>query len=465
MTAATRQTRRFRPIHLVLSLLLALGGVIGVSAPASAATETIQGSVSAPGLVLSDVRVYLSQRLTGAGANPHGRLFTDFTAQNTTVDLFTGEFSFPGLANGDYMLLITAGDNWVQQIHDYTVDGVTDMGFDPYVLEPGVPVSGTVRDAVTGAGIPGVEVVAIGAIDDYEQWIGWDIDAGDRPITPSNGAYKIIVPLGDYYELYAQNVNDPDYIAQSWNHLLAGGCGCSSYDPVTISPTGTASPAGPYDFDLIDIDDALFFPITALQWDGATPYEDVDVILEKNVSGTWKLRMHGLTDSSGFVLLFGAGDGDYRLRYTLNGVAQAVTLAEDCSCGGITYPLEDGGRRTLLSGLTVAVSFYPVDLTFAKPAVPSSGGGTSTPPRKPRTSTSTFVLPTPTATPTPTPTPTSTSTPSPTPSETSEPGPTPTPTVDPAPTQSAFDLWWLWLLLLLIVAAIIFFIVRAIARR
>ena len=444
----------------MLSLLLALGASLGVAAPASATTNDIQGVVSGPGLDLNDVTVYVSQELSTA----HGRIFTMFGAQQSGVNTTTGAFSFP-VGNGDYMVLVTAGDHWVQWIDGVTVDGVTDLGSVNIVLEPGVPVTGTVRDAATGAGLPGVEVIAFGAgFIDYEEWLNWDIDANDAPVTPSSGDYKIIVPLDDYYELYAENVNDPDYFPQSWNHQVPGGCGCSSYDPVTISPAGAASPAGPYDFDLIDIDDAVFVPIQAFEPDGTTLYEDVDVILEKNVLGTWKLVTHGLTDSSGFVILFGGGDGDYRLRYTVNGTAQRVSLADDngCGCGTpVPYPLSDSGRVTLLSG-GIAGNAFVVNLYFAQPTVPSSGGGSATPPRKPRTSTFTFTLPTPSATPTPTPTPTSTPTPSSSPS--SSPSATPSATPDPTPAGDAGFPWWI-ILIIVIAAGIVILIIVLVVRR
>ncbi|MEO8263602.1 MAG: hypothetical protein ABI566_13630, partial [Pseudolysinimonas sp.] len=358
-----------------------------------------------------------------------------------------------------YYLLVTAGDHWVHDFRSLNVDGATDLGSFAIILQPGVPVTGTVRDAVTPATtLPGVSVAALGTTGDFLQWLSWDIDAGDAPITGSDGLFSIVVPLGETFELTSVDLTG-SHLPQSWNHQLSF-CGCG-YDPITISPGGVASPVGPYAFDLIDVGDALDVSVYAMQWDGSD-YENVDVVLEKLVSGVWAFVAHGVTDSSGLVDLIAGGDGDYRLRYNVGGAAAVVTLALDtCGCGPpAAYALADSGRQTLLPGLFATDLIY-VDLTFAKPAAPVSGGSSTPPARRALTFTGAAVAPT--ATPTPTPAPTST--PAPSPSQTSEPAPSPTPTVDPAPTQNAFDLWWLWFLLLLIVALIIFFIVRGIVRR
>lgn len=205
----------------------------------------------------------------------------------------------------------------------------------------------------------------------------------------------------------------------------------------------------------------MFFPTTAFQPDGVTPFENVDVLLEKNVSGTWKLVMHGLTDSSGLAVLLAGGDGDYRLRYTVAGVARSVSSAVD-PCGCATYTLADSGRQVLISGASTSVGGYVIDLTFVNPPAPSGGGGTSTPPRKPRSSTSTFVLPTPSATPTPTPTPTSSPTPSSSPS--SSPSATPSATPDPTPAGDAGFPWWI-ILIIVIAAGIVILIIVLVVRR
>jgi hypothetical protein len=457
VNSTPHRTVRFRPIHFVLSMLLAFGGMIAFTAPAHAATDVVQGTVSGPA-DLTTVTVFLSQELNAA----NGRVFTMFGARSTGVDPVTGHFEFTGVGNGDYYLLVTAGDHWVQDFRDLTVDGATDLGSFAITLEPGVAITGTIRDSVTPATtLPGVSVAALGSTGDYLQWLSWDIDAGDAPITGSDGVFKIIVPRGETFELTVLDLNG-SHLPQSWNHQLNFGCGCSlGYDPITISSGGIASPVGPYNFDLIDINDALDVSVYAMKWDGSD-YENVDVVLEKLVSGVWTLVAHGETDSSGFIDLLAGGDGDYRLRYKVAGLAAAVTLAVEPSCGcggGGAYTLADGGRQTLLPGL-LAQDLYEVDLTFAKPSTPSSGGGgASTPPKRP-TSTIGFpaTLPTPSATPTPTPT----SSPSPSSTPTDEPTASPTP--DPEPTGDTGFPWWI-ILIVLLVLGIIITIVVIIRRR
>ncbi|MEO5920288.1 MAG: hypothetical protein ABIQ01_04015, partial [Pseudolysinimonas sp.] len=60
MTATARRTTRLRPIHFVLSLVLALAGVVAIGGPAHAAVDDIVGTVTTPANT-AGIAVYLSQ--------------------------------------------------------------------------------------------------------------------------------------------------------------------------------------------------------------------------------------------------------------------------------------------------------------------------------------------------------------------------------------------------------------------
>ena len=92
MTSTPRRTPRLRPIHFVLSVLLALAGVVAIGAPAHAVADKIEGTVTTPAAT-AGINVYLSQELnTGTGP-----AFTG-TPTPTTTD-GTGYFSFTGIAD------------------------------------------------------------------------------------------------------------------------------------------------------------------------------------------------------------------------------------------------------------------------------------------------------------------------------------------------------------------------------
>lgn len=447
---------------VLVVLLVAVAGALVAATPARAAVDVVAGTVSGPA-DLTTVDVYLSQELNSA----HGRIFTMFTARSTSASA-TGEFSFSGVPNGEYALLIVAGDDWVPEFAIVDVDGTTDQTRSPVALRPGVPIAGTVRDVLNPATtLPGVVVSAVdqNTSEPYFDWLTWDDDAG--PATGSDGTYRIIVPRGTTVDLVATD-STLQYVEQTWNRR--NGCGCS-FDPITVSAGGVVSPAGPYDFDLIEYDEMLDVSVYAMAWNG-TDYGNVDVLLEKDVAGTWTLIDHGETDVDGLVDLVGAGDGDYRLRYLVSGVAGVVKLAVEPSCGcgpGGTFALADGGRQTLLGAL-LAQDYYEVDLTFAKPAGSGGGGGGgggTSPAPKPRPP---VVLPIgvddaiPSATPTPSATPSSSPTPSAEPTPSRQPTDEPTPTPDPMPAGDAGFPWWI-LLIIVLVAGIVLTIIVLLRRR
>lgn len=466
-------TARLRTaLGAVVVLLLALAGALVTTAPARAAVETIQGVITNPANT-AGIPVYLSQELGVA----HGRVFdTSMGARVTTTDS-TGHFSFGGVTNGDYLVLVAAGDNWVQDISNVQVDGVTDLGTASIALERGRAITGTVRDAAAPhSPLYAILVTAIGSglSGPFVDWFSYDVDAfsgGGGPVTGSSGTYKVIVPLGDEYMLTAY---DPlgRYGMQTWNHR--SGCGCD-FDEIVVGTGGWphATAITPRDFDLMAVDEWIYFSVLADHLNG-TAKKNLRVFLDQWNGSSWDLGVdQGVTDATGYVELFGEGDGDYRLRYSQGGKFLAVDSWFDFGPG--PWPLTDGGKSVVLNGLTTAcacATFYEevdVDLTFANPS--TTGGGGSTPTRPPASTPPVVVLPmsadvSPTATPTPTPEPTVDPEPTSGPTDEPEPEPSATATPDPEPVAASAGLpWWLWLLIALLVLGIVTTIIVIVRRR
>jgi hypothetical protein len=456
---ASQRISRLRPIHIVLTLLLAFAGIVAVAGPARAAVDTIEGTVSGPATV-SNIPVYLSQELVGAT----GLIFDLGSGAQSTVTDGSGHYEFTGVPNGDYLVVIDAGDDWVQFIDQVEVDGVTMLTPASVALEPGRLISGTVRDASAPfAALAGVSVVAIGdSSGPYFDVLSFDFDSpiGPAPVTPGSGAYRIVVPLGDTYELSAFDTNEL-HGPQTWDHLTFGsGCTCD-FDPIVVGgvsgwPYSAFTPA---DFDLLAYEDWIHFSVLSENLNGTAKV--IRVHLDKWDGSQWLQVATGVTDSYGFVDLFGEGDGDYRLRYSRGGVFLAVHSWYEP--GSSPWPLFDGGTSVELPGLTTACACaydfetLEVDLVFANPA---SGGGSGTPTRPPSSGPPTFVIPTTTtSTPTPTPTPTPTETVTPEPTTSPEPSESASPTPDPEPSGDAGFPWWIILIVLLVLGIIITIIV------
>src|SRR5699024_10944268 len=101
VTTASRKTRRFRPIHFVLSLLLALGGLAAFAAPAQAAVNDIAGTVSSldPGHpVPVGTKIYLSVPIDPASGFTSGPLFASAVPVTTTTA--GGSYTISGLTIG-----------------------------------------------------------------------------------------------------------------------------------------------------------------------------------------------------------------------------------------------------------------------------------------------------------------------------------------------------------------------------
>jgi hypothetical protein len=472
VTSTPRRTTRFRPIHFVLSLLLALVGVVAIGGPAQAAGSTISGTVTTPALT-AGIPVYLSYQLTGPG--PAFDLTTPITGTDAN-----GDFSFAGVPAGNYLVVVDDGDNWVQFPAFVTADGVTDPSPVIVDLQPGVAIYGTVKDAeVPFNALPYITVAAIGDSGGFPffDWLSLDVSIslppfGGIPLTGVSGQYRIVVPLDDTYEVAAFDLSDT-YDQQAWFHhnFGSGGlCGCDLFDPISV-PDILSWPHAPVtgiDFDLLNMSNWIDVSVYANDLNG-DPLDQVLIHLDRKTGpATWDLDIDTeLTDVDGYADVFALGDGDYRLRYSVGGVFKAIDSWYESSFGA--WPLSDSGFSVELDGLLTAgcgcggySTYYP-ELVFPLTA---SGGGGSTPgtPRKPHTTFSSLTAPTPSATPTPTPTPTSS--PSPSSSPSGEPSASPEPTIKPEPTGNALTgLWWLWLILAAILALIIVFLVRLVRGR
>ncbi|MEO8094731.1 MAG: hypothetical protein ABI632_07340 [Pseudolysinimonas sp.] len=450
-----------KAIHGRHLLALALAGLLGLAAtlagvvaPAAAAGEPIIGSVV-------DTATPTPNPITTAVIEVRDPYTNDLLQSGMTDGL--GEFSIAGVPDTDVVVIARVGGTYVDAFAfaPYSNMGVSrDVGV--LVVDPnGVELSGTVRDAATNDPIPGILIAALGADPAH--------DAPDWDGTDSFGNWQVTVTRGESYVLVAQEVSGAGtYAPAYWDAVPIDPCGCG--DEINVPLIGAADPAAPYDFALERVDDLIWLSVLTLNWKGVEK-SGVDVFLERQTAPTtWVAVDDGVSDATGLVDLFAHGSGDYRLRYEIGGSTAIVTSAVEpnCGCGGggAGYALADGGRQTLMPGLTIAdpndaPAYYEVDLTFKKPASSGGGGGGAGPRSTPRVGTiagTGDTSGTPTPTPTPTPTATSTPAPSSTPTPT-EPSASPTEVPAPVPTSGVFDLWWLWLLALLILGILITVIV------
>lgn len=478
MTAPTRRTPRLRPIHFVLSLVLAFAGIVAIAGPAQADVDVIKGDLLSGPTDLTTVDVYLSKELSGAT----GQIFDTGSGALLTHPDGSGHFEFgPVVPPGDYYLLVDdPAHQWVQHLEYIVVDGATDLASLVITLDAGIRITGTVRDAeapypfISTAG-----VVALAAFPDvYSDWLTLDISSpytgsalapwwfglggspyiGDLSPVSTSGAYSIVVPLLDEYEVAALDVTD-HYGPQSWDHRYSCGCTVDLVEVPDASGWPYLTPITGIDFDLYLYDHWIYFSVYTDNLNG-DPLEDVLLHLDWRATSSdpWTLDVDtATTDEDGLADLWGLGDGDYQLRYQIGGVYRAIDSWYESSYA--TWPVTDG-KSVLLDGLMVScgcgdyTSLYP-DLTFPV-TFPSSGGTPSAPgiPRRPAASNvSAFV----TATPTPTPSATPTSSPSPSSSPSSSPSPSETPA--PAPAVDTGFPWWIILVIVLVLGIIVTIIV------
>lgn len=465
MTQQSLRPRRLRPIHLVLSVALALGATPLGALPAHASATAIDGTVydATSGLPVQGVTVIA----TGPDDVPE-----------TAVTDAMGEYSIvPAYGPGTYDIQAGSDDYVWSPLAitepSRTIDFDASLGATDFTLDRGRAITGIVRDAADGSPLAGIVVGAAnstgGAYFDREVP---PISAGAPfGFTALDGLYRITVPLGDAYEIEAIDFTS-DYDPQGYDHVSLSGCGCGlGQVPVDTAWGAGTSPVPNIDFDLRAYADWTWISVLTQQ-PSAIAYPGVLVHLDRYDSGTsaWTLDVDSaLSDGSGFADLYGLGGGDYRLRYSVGGVFTSVLVAEDPS--STPFSTSDGGKTVDLPGLTAGAGCScgfdetDVDLTFAAPSSGGSGGGTPTAPRKPHTPVTTFADVTST-TPTPTPTPTATATPTPTPTPSaSQPGDSVSTPKPIAPAPAGIDLTWLWIVLAIIAALIVaFFVVRVIRR-
>ena len=459
MTQQSLRARRLRPIHIVLSVMLAIAATLLGALPAHASPSVIFGTVTdaSTGLPVANVTVIA----TGP----------DDVPETTTTDAFGAYSITPAYGDGTYD--IKAGSDvyvWSPPAlgPGRTVDLDSTLGTTDFALDQGRAITGIVRDAVDGVTpLAGIVVGATNSSGDtfFDRAVPPPFSGAPFGATQADGLFSITVPANDDYEILAIDFGG-DYDPQAYDHKSASGCGCD-VDILTVGP-GTG-PVPNIDFDLRAYTDWTWVSVLTQQ-PGAVAYPGVLVHLDRYDAGsaTWTLDVDtALSDASGFADLYGLGSADYRLRYSIGGIFTSVLVAEDPS--STPFTTSDGGKVVDLPGLTAGQGCgcgfdeTDVNLTFAVPSG-GSGGGSPTTPRPPHHAVASFASDVTTATPTPTPTPTPTATPSPTPSA-SSPGDsvsTPKPT---APAPSGLDLTWLWILIVIALALIVAFFLIVFLRR
>jgi hypothetical protein len=320
-------------------------------------------------------------------------------------------------------------------------------------------ITGTVTDAVTGAGIPGIWV----STEDPPEYYHWD-----ETQTDADGDYSLRAIPGLTYAVYADDWTNSIYRSMTYKNLDP--CGCT-FTPV--EPT-LADPETGIDFALIEEDDAVY--IEGVLFDDAilppastpAPFDNVQVHLYKPVPGGWTEIDVAESDTGFFELLLPAM-GSYRMRFEIGGVwlpvidgfgDEASALFPDAlnpGCFVDTGPLDAGSLDAdvaygLIAGLNQAGGCGPQPA----PSGSSGGGGGGNPSGTPRSRT--FTAPDGSVVVTPTPTPTPTPTSSPSPSSSPEPSETPNPEPGPETADTGFP-WWIILIVLLVLGVIITIVV------
>ena len=323
-------------------------------------------------------------------------------------------------------------------------------------------ITGTVTDAVTGDGIPGIDV---STEDRPDELFGADT------LTDADGHYTLRVIPGLTYAVFADDMSST-YYSMTYQNL--DGCGCT-FTPVHST---NALPATGIDFALIvdtEADIAGFVLDGSLSSGTANPFDGVTIHLYKPVTGGWSEVTTTQTDSGGDFQLVLPSLGSYRLRFEMGGVwLPAIDgLAGPGSASGpvaISGCFIDTGTLDASSVVThvafaVLAGLNQAGGCTAEPS-PNSGtgstGGTSGHGSTGHGRSVIAASDTTVATPTPTPTATSTPTPSPSASTPGDSVSTPKPT---APAPAGLDLTWLWIVLAIIAALIIaFFVIRGLRR-
>lgn len=441
--------RAFRALVVAVSVALVAAASVVMLAPAAhaAPANQIMGEVqdAGSGVTLGGLTVLLDD-----GVNPPLTTSTDPGG----VYVFS-----PPADLTQYVVIVIGGPD---HLSDFAVvdfdDSDPSTWYVPFQLDPGVTITGVVKDAKTGAPLDDVLVFAEG-----DHYAGPYFDLRG-PTSGGTGVFSIQVPPGDDYVLTAGDVNS-DYDIQFYDHVPAlGGCGCLDADVVRVPTSWPGTPITGIDFDLMAYDDWVYFSVLTLDASGSSVRPGVRVMLDRRTGGgTWVQIDSATSGTGGYADLFADGAGVYRLRTTIGGKPGIIVTFDDFGAGA---SLASGGRSLVFPSLSPSCgcgAFEEVDVDLALKG--ASGGGGTPAPRPPQTTSAGPVLPapataaTPTATPTPSPDPESTPTASPDPVT-----PTVSPTPAPVPT-AAFDAWLWWLLIALLVLGILATVIIIIRRR
>lgn len=450
-----------RFVAVFVAALAVLAGALGVAAPATAAVGSISGIV---------VEAGTATPLAGMEVNLYedGVLFDINLVASTTTDA-SGQYAFALATGGDYTVAARS-DDWVESSESVT-------GYDPVAgfvvpnleLEPGVVLTGIVRDAQTGDGIPNVIIFAFDPISGSPNPF-----ASLGAFTDATGAYRVTAPLDADVQLLAFSINSTftgfQHWPQVWDHrsFLSIGCSCTDVIETPSAQGQLPSPPPGYDFDLWSFDNAYIaveaWDVTAGDW-----YAGLTAHLYKKSGNTWAEVDFRDTDSIGLADLYGPQAVALRLRFSVGGDFVPES-AEDFETPANPLTLGSQGCWVELGSLTTNPSSpeafgVAVELDTTRPKCPATmptGGSPVVPPASTPVDLSGFTStpsPAPSATPTPTPTPTSepSAAPSPEPSESVAP--------EPDPAAASGDLWWVWLLVGILGLAIVIAIGAMMFRR
>lgn len=345
---------RARSAALLTTLVLALGVV---TAPPALAAETfvVQATVvTAGGTPIPNERVTLLSTGENAGT---------LVAIGYTDD--TGLVSLPAIAPGDYDLQYASRIDWMvtPQQRALTVDGPEQEAF---VAPRVVALSGTVRDAVTGAPVKDLSVQGTDSADLLTMmgWTGTDgsytafglADTYTLAVGGSVAGYEELTPAGTVVLDTAHDVVGHDLKAWALSHLRGrvtrGGTGLATLVHLGQAGAVGTAPSGTYDAvvtpgtyaPFVSGDDGSFptyLGNTVRKPDarrlvvgrGRTATADIAVVRSATVSGTvvdrkgraakyvevWGANLdrageaHATTDSKGRFTLRGLATGQVRI--------------------------------------------------------------------------------------------------------------------------------------------------------
>ena len=408
---------------------------------------------------------------------------THWTAGPLDVEISsTGEFEVPGIdVNGEYAVLVTFDNTYAPVFvnggfptpsstftgtaeQDYSLGSVT-VSTDELVT-----ISGDVSFGSTPIAGGGVVVAHPVGLDGADFYGIVDLD-GHYTVEVAPNVDYAIAAIDTFYgfatgQLLMQLYGGYNYPVDVWCPCEIDLSGPYAFNPVSVASSAVTG----IDFFLAATNDVLF-GADVYSWDAATDdyqwFDNVDVHLYKNIAASWVEVDTMNTDS--WRELVASGDGDYRVRFSTNGVWLAIH--DVASETYYPYAADRAAETTLVPARCyyefsdVAHGSYVYaeiglieDVACVETVVTPPPTPTVTGTKKPLATTGDTTV-------TEDVTPTATPTPSPEPSESATDGSGDDGIVDKPATTSAPDFAWLfWLLgvlvLLILVGGAVYFVRR-----